>query len=225
MNSTPDVTIVMISWSPTPYRLKVLGQSLGSLRAHTQRPYRLIVVDNGPEQQTCKIREFEPDIHLINHVNKNVGPSRNQGAALVDTEFVVFADNDIGYFPGWLNATIGALKKYSQRKLIASVVKNAPMMLSKYVIGPLDDYVLYRRCAGMSMVMRMSTYHELGGFSKKRTNVGHWFCHIARKRRYAFIHHPEWTGRHLAKSSYHYKRQQFIPETGKWISKTQESKL
>lgn len=220
-----DTSIVLISWCPNDYRLKVLRQSLESLRAHTKRPHTLVVVDNGPQEQTHLIHEYNPDIHLINPVNRNVGPSRNQGAAATDSKYIAFVDNDIGYFPGWLDATIGVLEEYPDRRLVASAVKNHPMKLAKNRAGKLDHYDIYRRCAGMAMVMRRSTYDEAGGFHETKTNVGHQWCMAMKRHGYLFIHDPAWRGRHIArKASYHYKKQQFVPETGQWVNKQESMK-
>jgi len=215
-----DTSVVLISWSPNEYRRKLLQQSLASIREHTYMDHTLIVIDNGPIEQREIIKDAEPDIHIINDINKGVGVSRNQGARLTKSEFIAFVDSDIGYFPDWLAKCVGVLEEYPDRKLIASAVKNKPMRLPKYDRGPLGEYHLYGRCAGMAMVMRRSAYNEIGHFHELKTNVGHQFCAAAKRCGYMFVHHPEWAGRHLGrKSAYHYKKQQFLPETGEWVSR------
>lgn len=223
-----DVSVVLISWCPNDYRLKLLTQSLASLRAHTHVRYTLIVVDNGPDEQTQIIEDYSPDIHIINEINRGVGVSRNDGAAATDSTYLAFVDSDIGYFPGWLGKCIDALEAYPERELIASAVKNKPMRLSKYDKGTLGEYTLHERCAGMAMVMKRTVYEKLGRFHERKTNVGHCFCAAAKKRGVRFLHHPDWHGRHLGrKSAYHYKREVFDPATGLWTPKhlLQESKV
>jgi len=228
IESTIDTAIVMIAWSPNGYRMKIMRQSFASLKAHTHRDHLLVVVDNGPIEQTDFLNDQSIDVHIVNPVNLGVGKSRNAGAAAAASsiDYIAFVDNDLGYFDGWLNACIETLEKYPDEKLIASPVKNKPMRLHKYDRGMLDEYTLHARCAGMAMVMRRTDYIAIGRFNERKSNVGHQFCAAAKKHGYRFIHHPDWTGRHIAKvPSYHYKKQQFDPVTGLWLAKKPKSIL
>lgn len=217
-NNKPTATVVMLTWSPSAYRLDKMKESFASLKEHTHMPHTLVVVDNGPQEQTDYLSGQHIDIHIKNTVNKGVGHSRNQGLAATDTQYIAFVDNDITYFPDWLSKCIDALETYPDKKLIASGVKNKPMRLPKYQVGNLDGYELFSRCAGMCVVMKRDTINEFGGWSLK-SNCGHVFSRSACLRKYRFIWHPSWNGRHTAKKSYHYKKQQFNPENGMWEAK------
>ena len=220
IESTIDTSIVMIAWSPNDYRMRIMRQSFASLKSHTHRDHLLVVVDNGPAEQTAFLNDQSIDVHIVNPVNLGVGKSRNLGAAASATDYIAFIDNDLGYFDGWLDASIEALEKYPDEKLIASAVKNKPMRLPKYDRGMLDEYTLHARCAGMAMVMRRTDYDAIGRFHEQKTNVGHQWCAAMKKRGYRFVHHPDWLGRHIGKvASYHYKKQQFDPATGLWLAK------
>jgi glycosyltransferase involved in cell wall biosynthesis len=196
----------MISWSPNDYRLNLLKQSLASLRACTPGPHALVVVDNGPPAQTDWLRTQDLDIHCINRVNQGVGISRNQGARLTESDYLAFVDSDILFFPDWLTICVGLLERFPNEKLIATARKTTPMRQRKYFAGLLEDCELWRRCAGMCLVMRRETYLALGGFSLK-SNVGHVFCETARANGYHFLWHPSCVARHLGKKkSYDYRR-------------------
>lgn len=212
-------SVIMIAWSPNEHRMRVMQKTLKSLRKNTQKPYELIVVDNGPKEQTRLIAKYTPDKHIINPVNRNVGPSRNQGAAEATGDYLAFVDNDIIYFPNWLNRCIEALEQYPKRKLVATAVKTHPMKQAFNWYRELGEYQLYWRCAGMAMVMSRGAYEEVGPFEELRTNVGHQWCLRMRAKKYVFIHHPTWTGRHVGQTSYHYKHQQWNAETGTWTDK------
>lgn len=217
MIDTPDTSVVLISWVPNAYRMKILRQSFASLKAHTQYPHVLVVVDNGPSEQTEFLKTQDIDVHVINGVNQGVGKSRNQGAKATQSEYIAFVDNDIGYFPGWLGKCIEALKTFDDRKLIATARKTHPMKQRKYHAGALGAYSLWMRCAGMCLVMKRDAWLEMGTWSEA-SNPGHRFCHTARAKGYRFLWHEQWTARHLAKrASYHYKKQVFQPQTGLWV--------
>jgi len=215
-----DTSVVMISWSPDEYRLKVLRQCFASLKAHTKRDHTLVVVDNGVNGQKEFLEDQDIDILIRPKVNLGVGMSRKVGVGATDSKYVAVVDNDIGFFPGWLDACIGALERYPDRKLVATAVKTHPMKYARHKEGMLDEYELWRRCAGMCLVMRRSDYDILSKFNPTATNVGHRFCLNVRNKGYHFIWHPSWTGRHLSKTaSFHYKKQWFNKETGTWHNK------
>lgn len=216
-----DVSIVLISWSPTGHRLKVLTRSLASLQSCTQRPHVLVVVDNGPAAQTDWLRGQRIDIHVTPGVNLGIGSARNLGADQTDTEFIAFVDSDIAYCNGWLTEAIHCLQSYPDRKLIAAPSRSGPLKLVKHRIGSLDGYQLFNRASGQCLVMRRTDYEGLGRWSLSSVPGGD-FCFAARNQGYQFIHHPSWTVRHLCKNaSYDYRQ---ILVDGVWVPKPQESK-
>jgi glycosyltransferase involved in cell wall biosynthesis len=193
----------MIAWSPTPQRLAIMKRSFISCRKCTQRPHILVVVDNGPKEQTEWLQQQEIDIHLINNINVGVGKARNLGAKATETEFIAFVDSDIEFFNGWLNESIDALKRYD-RKLIAAPRKSSPMKLRKHHVGTLGEYHLFNRASGQCLVMKRDTWKQLG-WSEKNTPGG-IFCNAARKKGYVFIWRANWTAKHLCrKPSYNYR--------------------
>lgn len=210
-----DIDIVYLSWSPTPERLAVTKRSFLSLKNCTNQEHELIVVDNGPPDQTEWFKDQEIDKHIINPINILPGPARNQGAAEGKARYIAFVDNDIGFYPNWLNNCLDALEKYPDKKLVATARKTKPMKLQKYFRGMLDEYELWAHCAGMCLVMKRESFMELGQWSYK-TSPGGVMCRQMKAHGYKFIWHPTWVCRHMAKSSYHYKKQKFDPKTGTW---------
>ena len=110
-------------------RFAPLVPSLRSLFATIAEDVPVVVVDGGAPSQVCEelealrtVRPFEwshADYYLTPHEARNIGFEK------VDTECVVFADNDIAYEPGWLEA------------LEANVTKhNADVVAPLICIGP-----------------------------------------------------------------------------------------
>ena len=48
----PTLSIIMATWSPNEYRLNLLKETLKSFEGSVETDYELIIVDNGPEEQT-----------------------------------------------------------------------------------------------------------------------------------------------------------------------------
>lgn len=194
----------MITWSPDERRLRTTIRSFNSLNACTKRPHVLVVIDNGPQEQTDWLNEQDIDIHIVNEVNQGVGRSRNIGAEATDTEYIAFVDNDIVYFPNWLNECVEVLQKYSDKKLISTPRKSSPMKFKKHHIGSLNGYELYNRASGQALVMRREAWKEIGW--SERNTPGGVFCKGARKKGYTFVHHRDWKAKHICKkASYNYR--------------------
>jgi GT2 family glycosyltransferase len=102
----PNVTLVV---SPRE-RFSHTQAALESIYAHTQMPFKLVYVDGGSPlairdylQQQAQARNFD----LI-RTDSFLAPNqaRNLGLARVDTEYVVFIDNDVEVSPGWLQSLV-----------------------------------------------------------------------------------------------------------------------
>ena len=222
MESTDiDTSVVMITWSPTPRRLRVLKVSFDSLKMSTKRPHILVVVDNGPPSQTEWLNHQQIDIHIVNAVNQGIGNARNYGASATDTKYIAFVDSDIAYFDGWLDACVEVLEKYSDTKLISTPRKSSPMKFTKHRIGSLDEYELYNRASGQALVMKRQTWEEIGWYGGSRP--GGVFCDSARKHGYSFIRHPSWKARHLCKRASYNHRHKLV--NGVWVPRQEETIL
>ncbi|PPS43912.1 glycosyltransferase family 2 protein [Chroococcidiopsis sp. TS-821] len=107
----PQVTIVV---SPRE-RFSYTRESLESLYAHTNIPFKLVYVDgNSPPdvQQYLAAQAQEKHFQLI-RTDYYLCPNRarNLGLAAVDTKYVVFVDNDVIFSPNWLDALINCAEE------------------------------------------------------------------------------------------------------------------
>jgi len=214
-----DVSVVMISWSPTQSRLNVLKRSMESLLKCTTSPYELIVVDNGPSCQTEYLKSCKIDNYINPGLNVGVGRARNLGAAATDSPYIAFVDSDLEYFDGWLDKCVSILKKMDRWPLIATPHKSNPMKRRSCCVGALGKYLLFNRCGGGCVVIRRMDFERIGPWAEHSTPGGN-YCDRARDLRYAYIWSPDWKVRHLCKhSSYNYKK---ILVNGQWIIRTKE---
>jgi GT2 family glycosyltransferase len=102
----PLVTIVVVPRE----RFSCTRQSLESVFAHTQFPYKLIYVDgNSPApvrrylEQQAEAKGFQL-LRTEHYLYPN--QARNLGLSQVETEYVVFLDNDVIVSPNWLTALV-----------------------------------------------------------------------------------------------------------------------
>jgi GT2 family glycosyltransferase len=104
--TTPKVTIVI---SPRE-RFSYTRESLESILEHTTVPHSLIYVDGGspkPIQQYLKARSQEKNFKLI-RTDGFLAPNqaRNLAIPYVETEYVLFVDNDVVVSPNWLEKLV-----------------------------------------------------------------------------------------------------------------------
>lgn len=99
----PRVTIVVVPRE----RFSYTSKSLESIYEHTSYPFNLIYVDGGSPrkvrrylEEEAQLRGFEL-IRTQEYLSPNL--ARNIGLSRVQTEYVVFIDNDVVVSPDWLN--------------------------------------------------------------------------------------------------------------------------
>lgn len=92
-------TIIM----PVFNGLEYTKEAVGSIRANTECPYKIIVVDNGSTDGTAEWVGSCPDVLYIRR-GENLGfpTAVNLGMECVDTPFFCIVNNDIVVTPGWL---------------------------------------------------------------------------------------------------------------------------
>jgi glycosyltransferase involved in cell wall biosynthesis len=129
------VTVVVIAYIPFlngyyEHSLEVLKLCLASLHSNTKGSYDLLVFDNG---SCAEVRDYllceqkEKRIQYLLLSERNVGKPAAWNAALraAPGEFVAYADSDVYFYPGWLEASIAALKAFPQ----AGMVTAMPMLI------------------------------------------------------------------------------------------------
>ncbi|MEM6398930.1 MAG: glycosyltransferase [Cyanobacteria bacterium P01_D01_bin.116] len=126
----PKVTLVVVPHQCFNYT----QQSLESIYKYTDIPFKLVYVDGySPKrhQQYLEKQSQEKGFDLI-RTDKYVSPNqaRNIGLKQVDTEYVVFINNDILVTPGWLNSLMQCIKETS-----ASVVTPVCLQGEKQLIN------------------------------------------------------------------------------------------
>lgn len=141
------VTVAMLTYIPhlEGYfrdRLEVLKLALGSLRRNTTLPYDLFVFDNGscaPVVDYLRQLRDNDEIQYLLLSAKNIGKI---GALKVmfnaiPGELVAYSDDDILFYPGWLEAHLEVLEKFPHAGMVSGTpVRNA----SKHAMQTLDRF-------------------------------------------------------------------------------------
>jgi hypothetical protein len=131
-----QVTVAVLTYIPDlsgyfEERLQILKLVLASLRANTSVPYDLIVFDNHScEQVVAYLREqqragFIDYLFLSGQNIGKIGALRILFEA-VPGEIVAYSDDDILFYPGWLEAHLEILKAFPKAGMVSGVpLRNA----------------------------------------------------------------------------------------------------
>lgn len=123
------VTVAMLVY--VPYlegyfreRLEVLKLSLASLIKHTQEPYDLMIMDNGSCPEAKAYLASLQDVGAVRYLltaHENIG---KVGALKVlfraaPGEVIAYSDDDIFYYPGWLQAHLRLLDGFPRVGMVS----------------------------------------------------------------------------------------------------------
>lgn len=156
---------------------------LHSIRTFTDSPYELIFVDNGSTDGTVTWLSQQPDIKLIaNPVNHGFAAACNQGAQLATGDHILLLNNDTVVSHHWLSVMLQCLHS-DERIGIVGPKSNfvLPQQKIEVEVGSEGQVHLFSQSfnqhqpalwqnlgalSGFCMLMRRSTWVELGGFDE-----------------------------------------------------------
>jgi GT2 family glycosyltransferase len=213
-----SVSIVLITWSPTEDRMMLLKNTLNSLRDSTDISYELIVVDNGPNEQTEFLKTQKIDKHIINKVNQGIGVAKNQGVREATGDYVCFLDNDLLFEKDWLKESVEALEKHKDVKLIACPVfsNGARDYYKRFFKGMIGEYLLWQKTFEGCWIVRRETITEIGDWDEKGIKPCWDYCRRLQKAGYFHIGLPKQKVWHKGlKKTYAVYGSKFI--RGKWV--------
>lgn len=181
-----EVTVVVVNFIPylSGYferSLEVLQISLESLWANTRIPFDLLVFDNAScdEVKSYLLKEHEAGhIQYLVLSEKNVGipGAWNFAFQAAPGKFVAFADYDIYFYPGWLQAHLEVLRTFPKVGMVTGTPIRPPMEISSAtlawaksnpeveieegVLQAWEDYRAHVLSLGFDEEKARRTYHE-----------------------------------------------------------------
>jgi len=179
----PVVSILIVTFNKAEYTF----QCLETVKAYSDVPYELIIVDNGSADGTKSLLERIENATVIRN-SGNAGFLRacNQGAQTARGEFILFLNNDTQVAPNWLGRLVEAARGYPAcgavgAKLVfpsGRLQEAGNTVLSNGVthgIGrnanPLSPGFLSVKeveyCSGACLLVRKDLFTRLGGFDER----------------------------------------------------------
>ncbi|WP_321341974.1 glycosyltransferase [Breoghania sp.] len=176
-----------------------LGPLFTSLKANTEGPYRLIVIEDcSPDERVRPhlrrlLEPFDSVIHVEHEENRGFVRSVNEGARHTGTDFVIL-NSDTVVPPGWLQRLVGPLRAAADVASItpfsnAATICSFPAICEDSPLWP--DVTLaridaaFQRIApsqppmelptgvGFCMAMKQSVWQEIGSFDEETFGLGY----------------------------------------------------
>jgi GT2 family glycosyltransferase/tetratricopeptide (TPR) repeat protein len=200
----------------THNQLDFTRRCLDSIRACTQEPHELIIVDNASSDGTVEYLRQQENILLIeNPTNRGFPAGCNQGIKASTGERILLLNNDVVVTRGWLRRMVRTLETCTDIGLVGPCTNmiSGPQCipvdygdvsdLEKFAEGVADCYdgciEETDRLVGFCLLFRRGLVSEIG-FLDERFGLGNFedddFCHRARLAGYrcviardTFVHH------------------------------------
>lgn len=172
----PEVSVVMVSHGSW----RLTERAVDALVAHTDRPFELIVVDNGSDGETVRrVSRLHHARVILNEENRGFGPASNQGAEHARGEYLLLLNTDAFVHPGWLEPLLETI----QQPGVGAVV---PRFL--HPDGSLQDAGVLVACDGTVQVHGDGDRAERLRYRfKRRVDYGSAACLLIRREAFTTV--------------------------------------
>lgn len=178
-----DVIIPSLS---LPVHHDMIRNCIGSLRASEKDiAFNVILVESAKE-----IVELGQDVSILFDLDKfNFHHALNQGLKASQNEWVVFANNDVIFYPGWMQAILEAKNLFPQ---IESFSPWEPLRHPRYFGNPpyLRVYLGYQTTVTLAGWCIVTTKKVLNQITLSE-EISHWFSdnnYADELQKYGFLH-------------------------------------
>jgi GT2 family glycosyltransferase len=165
--STVRCDIIIPIWNQFQYT----KECVESIARNTAYPYRLILVDNGSEPETCDyLKSLTKDgskiVLIRNEENLGFVKAVNQGLKASDAPYVCLLNNDTIPAPGWLERLVEFAESHKDAGLLNPVCDG-------HLDTPIDEYAKrleankgrymeMNQCFGFCMLMKRELINKIG---------------------------------------------------------------
>jgi GT2 family glycosyltransferase len=180
-SARPEFSVVMVTHGSWP----LTQRALAAVVAHAERPFEVIIVDNGSEDQTrARLSELRHARIILNRENRGFGPATNQGAQRASADHLLLLNSDAFVHAGWLDPLLETLHRGAVGAVVPRYLypdgslQDAGVLLAQdgtvMVYGDGDDPARlcyrFRRVidfgSAACMLIRRSVLDALGGFDE-----------------------------------------------------------
>ena len=116
----PKITVIIPVYNVSKY----IEQCIKSLQAQTNKDFRIIIINDGSTDDSwskvMELLENDPRVVFISKTNEGLGPTRNIGLKIAETEYITFLDSDDWWREDYIE------------KMMKGVAQNADIVLADF---------------------------------------------------------------------------------------------
>lgn len=160
------LSIVVLNWD----QLERSERCIASLRANTDVPYQLIVVDNGSTPDTAARLESLADTAVLHNENQGFARGMNAGLHVATSRLVAFVNNDTVFPPDWASPLVETFDGLEKPGIVLPAVTaagNAATVRTEPGRRRIAFDPFTAIPSGVVYVVGRAEATELGGFSER----------------------------------------------------------
>ena len=161
----PELTVVVLGWN----NLELTQECVQSVRAHTDVPYELVVVDNGSVDDTAAYARQAADRAILHPTNTGFAHGMNSGLAVARGRVVAFCNNDTVLPQGWASRLLATLDAADRPGIVVPAVTAAQNQATVRAEPGTDTVVFDPFTAPPSAVIYLAPtalMREIGGWDE-----------------------------------------------------------
>lgn len=212
---------------PVRNRAELVVRTLDSIAAASERPQRLVIVDNGSTDATLSVcrtwaeAHADMDIAVVQEPQAGASRARNRGLREVETEWVYFFDSDDDMDVSFVSDITQALPTVSSQIVFTPVCQEFKRhrMTRPYIVGGgAAEQILSSMFSTVTLIFRTAWLRKLGGWDEQLTTWDDWELGIR-----ALINKPavDW----MTRRAYHLIHVHAESQTGASFTQTLDATL
>lgn len=172
MNTKSDVTAVIPCYNDGKY----IQQALYSVLHQTVVPDKIIIIDDGSQEETKRVLTTleHPALQIIYQKNQGVSVARNNAIAEAQTTYILNLDADDYYEPDFIEKALAVFKTNQEIGVVSSYCstfnhKNKIIEIVKPFGGITKDFIVKNNGRANSL-FRKECWEQVGGYDEEMKN-------------------------------------------------------
>src|SRR3990167_1022976 len=159
----------------TRNRVKLLKQTLESLRKNSDNPLEIVVIDDASGSKTWDFLLTQKDIKSFRFEDRlTIAEVKKKGYELCSRkQYVYFSDDDVYFEPHWDSKLISILQKFPDIGVVGGRHHPHHQIFSTCPLNGEGQILICEQQAGYSLLLRQKDYRAIKGYEvSERTEDG-----------------------------------------------------